>query len=225
MHAIQNRSASPIPAQRRPTEPARVVHEVNNVLTYAYSLLGGLSEDDAEVRAAAGRGLRRCLDLVGGLVRDFDGTGNPDVATTDVAEIAETAVELGSPSFVCGRARVDIDPGLARVAIPPLRLLQVLLNLVINAGHALEQVGGGVVVVRAAPRGNRVVVSIEDTGPGIAPSLGGSVFDPGVTTGNGRGSGLGLPVCAEILREAGGAIWFEGRPGGGCVFHVSLPVA
>lgn len=225
MQAFDTSSEGSATAQRRLASPEQVVHEVNNVLTYAYSLVSGLAEEDAVVRAAAGRGLRRCLDLVAGLVEDFDGGDAPRTNAADVAEIAATAAELGSPSLNGAHVELVIEPGLASVAIAPLRLLQVLLNLVINAGHALAQVGDGRVTVRAVSRGARVVLSVEDNGPGIDPHVGARIFDVGLTTDPDRGSGLGLAVCDQVIRDARGTIWFEGRPRGGCVFHLSLPAA
>lgn len=213
-------------ARRSATSPARVAHEVNNILTYAYSLLDLLGEEDRDARVRAGRGVRTSLQLVAGLLADLDEGDDRPLADQRACpeDIAAMALELGAPSLERATTHLEAEPGLPDVAMPPLRLLQVLLNLVINAGHALRGVGGGRLVVRVARRGERVQFAVEDEGGGVDPRLEARIFESGVTSDAGRGRGLGLPVCAELVRQARGQIWFE-RVARGTCFHVSLPVA
>lgn len=101
-----------------------------------------------------------------------------------------------------------------------------ILNLVTNAKQAMAEVAGErrvrVSMRRAGPERVRLVV--EDTGPGIAPELIPTIFDPFVTTKGANGTGLGLSISYGIVREHGGHIGVESRPGAGTSFTVELPV-
>jgi signal transduction histidine kinase len=105
------------------------------------------------------------------------------------------------------------------------RLLQVFLNLFLNAADAMPD--GGLLEVTLAPLGDReVVVEVADTGCGIAEDDIEHVFDPFFTTKTaGEGNGLGLSVVRSILTEHGGAVTVESRLGHGTRFRVVLPVA
>jgi two-component system NtrC family sensor kinase len=116
----------------------------------------------------------------------------------------------------------DIGVGLSTA-----RLTQVLLNLVLNAGQALEHLTAPrpkAVTIRASAAGGKVRIQVEDTGPGIAPEIRGSLFEPFVTTKEvGAGTGLGLAVCRGIVESAGGSIAVDGTHTEGARFVVVLP--
>jgi signal transduction histidine kinase len=87
---------------------------------------------------------------------------------------------------------------------------------------AMEEIGGGTLVVRTAREGANAVVQFSDTGPGIREP--GRVFDPFYTTKPvGKGTGLGLSICYGIIQEHGGEISCFNRPEGGATFRVELP--
>jgi signal transduction histidine kinase len=102
------------------------------------------------------------------------------------------------------------------------QLQQVWMNLV---GNAIDAMGDtGVLTIRGALRDDALLVSVEDTGPGIDPQLRQSIFEPFFTTKpEGSGSGLGLSIAHEIVRTHRGALTFESRPGR-TSFTVSLPL-
>jgi two-component system NtrC family sensor kinase len=109
------------------------------------------------------------------------------------------------------------------------RLIQVLLNLLINAAHAIEP--GRVeeneirVVARESASG-RVTVEVSDTGCGIPPENLPRIFEPFFTTkAVGVGTGLGLPVCQGIITSLGGELTVESTPGRGTTFRITLPIA
>jgi len=101
---------------------------------------------------------------------------------------------------------------------------QVFLNLLANAAQAIE--GPGAITVETRREDDMAVVSIADTGSGIAPDVIGRIFDPFFTTKPvGEGTGLGLSISYEIVKKHGGEIRAESPAGGGAVFTVRLPIA
>ncbi|MBI4525543.1 MAG: PAS domain S-box protein [Deltaproteobacteria bacterium] len=125
----------------------------------------------------------------------------------------------------------EIRPDLPQVHADPQQLEQVLLNLFFNALDAMP--GGGKLIVRAdAVTGTRegekqdetVTITVEDTGIGIHPDDLDQIFRPFFTSKKSRGLGLGLSVCARIIKNHGGKIGVESRPGKGTAFRIYLPV-
>ncbi len=115
------------------------------------------------------------------------------------------------------------------------RISQVLLNLLINAQHALrEQAALSTITIRSwAERlvgpemdgAERIYITIADNGPGIAADVMPRIFEPFFTTKPvGQGTGLGLSVCYGIIADHGGRIWAESQPGHGTTFLIELPV-
>jgi C4-dicarboxylate-specific signal transduction histidine kinase len=103
-------------------------------------------------------------------------------------------------------------------------LVQVLLNLLMNAADAMSGTGG--ITIEATSAEGRVRLSVTDTGPGIAPEVEGRLFEPFVTTKpTGKGTGLGLAVCHSLIERAGGTIRTERPEAGGACFVLSLPAA
>ncbi|HEY8380342.1 MAG TPA: ATP-binding protein, partial [Nannocystis sp.] len=124
---------------------------------------------------------------------------------------------------------VDVEPDLPVVEADHDRILQVLLNLISNAVKFSDQ---GAVTGRARldHEHGEIVVSIEDNGCGIAPEDQAAVFEKfkqvGETlTDKPKGTGLGLPICRQIVEHHGGRIWLESELGKGSRFSFSLPVA
>ncbi len=122
---------------------------------------------------------------------------------------------------------LDIPESLPLVLGDRDRLIQVLVNLLSNAVKFTESGG---VICRARLDGDVVLVSVRDTGIGIAPHDYGKVFEKfvqlGVLTGERyRGTGLGLPICKEIVEYHGGRIWVESALGEGSTFYFTLPLA
>ena len=112
-------------------------------------------------------------------------------------------------------------------SIPEVRgdanqLLQVFCNIINNAVDAMQEVGGGTLIVRTLFEKGNVVILFSDTGKGIHdPHL---VFDPFYTTKPvGQGTGLGLSICYGLVRDQGGTISCLNRPEGGATFRVELP--
>lgn len=109
------------------------------------------------------------------------------------------------------------------------QIVQVLVNLIANACDAMEGFvpypDGKTLTLRTGVRGPSAYIEIEDNGPGVAPEQFERIFEPFFTTkAAGRGTGLGLPICRQIVQAHGGDIVLSSRPGAGCVFRVELPL-
>ncbi len=126
--------------------------------------------------------------------------------------------------------RVQIQPGLC-VAGDPVQLEQVLLNLLINARHAMVGKTGSLTVKAAAEAGGEVRVQVIDTGTGIAEKHLSRIWEPFFTTkgtarrGEGKGTGLGLAICKEIIEHHKGRIEVASELGRGTTFTIYLPAA
>jgi len=120
----------------------------------------------------------------------------------------------------------DVEDGLPDVRGDGDRLIQVLLNLLSNAVKFTEK---GQVVCRAVRSGNNVIVSVEDSGIGIAREHQSVVFEKFKQVGDAntdrpKGTGLGLPICKQIVECHGGRIWLESALEKGSIFSFSLPL-
>ncbi len=167
--------------------------------------------------------LRDLLDFarpVRGLVREGE-----TPARGDVAEAVRNVVKLVRPQRALREVALatDVPDTLPRVTMPPERLEQVLVNLLLNAADACRS--GGSATVRAAVVGGWVSLVVEDDGGGVDPAVADTLFEPFVTTKDvGKGTGLGLAVCRGLVEAAGGTIRHE--PGErGARFVVELPIA
>lgn len=174
-------------------------------------------------------GLDRIAEIVLATRRFLHPAGTA-MEDNDLNQIVRTAVLLSKSQW---RYVADLELDLA-ADLPPVRsnageLNQVLLNLIVNAVHAIEDKGGGMgriaIATRAGSEG--VECSVADTGIGIAPDLREKVFDLFFTTkAPGRGTGQGLPLVHSIVTQIhGGRIVFDSAPGQGTVFRFTLPVA
>ncbi|HLU67427.1 MAG TPA: ATP-binding protein, partial [Kofleriaceae bacterium] len=119
----------------------------------------------------------------------------------------------------------ELADDLPPVSVDEGQLRQALLNLLRNAADAVAEIGGGVVSVTTRRRdAGGVEVVVADDGPGIVEELAGKIFDPFFSTKEG-GTGLGLALTHQIVRDHGGAISVDSRPGHGARFVVWLPAA
>ncbi len=124
--------------------------------------------------------------------------------------------------------RLEIAPGLPPTKGDPSRLLQVMVNLLSNATKFTEQ--GSVTVSAKLLGADHILVGVADTGIGIDKEFQDQVFEKfkqlssDTLTDKPQGTGLGLPICKEIVEHHGGRIWVESSPGEGAVFWFTLPV-
>jgi len=220
---------------------AGIAHEINNPLTYtALNLELAQRTVDASdlpepVVATLSRALSESYDgaeRVRGIVRALAtfGRGDEDaVGAVDVHRALDAAIRIAD-NKIRYRARLvtRYDAG-SLVRGSELRLVQVFVNLLVNAADAIPE--GNVdhheirVRTRSGP-GDRVIVEVSDTGSGVPPELRERIFDPFFTTKPvGLGTGLGLSVSHGIVTGLGGEISVDSPPGGGATFRVSLVAA
>ncbi len=120
----------------------------------------------------------------------------------------------------------EVTEGVPPVIGQPGPLTQVFVNLFTNAAHAMSDHGGQLLVsTRAIDGGERIAVTVTDTGIGIPSNVVPRIFEPFFTTKEkGRGTGLGLSIVREIIRDHQGAVEVQSTPGEGSTFTVLLPV-
>jgi PAS domain S-box-containing protein len=208
-----------------------VAHELNNPLT---SILG-VSEllQDGETSETARKQLgmlqqqaRRAAEIVQNLTY-FSRPPAPGKSGINLTEIVERTLNLHAYSLRKNNITIDFlkEPGLPYALGDPHQLMQVFLNLIVNAEQAIREARDrGTLRIRLGKSNNSVWASFQDDGPGIPAETLSSIFDPFYTTKRpGRGTGLGLSICKAVMKEHNGSVEASNAPGGGAVFTVSLP--
>ncbi len=209
-----------------------IVHEINNPLSgiIGYVQLLLLQDHDRETRAALEKiqsEAMRSSRIVRNLL-DFSRRRPLTEIAVDLGGIVRKALELKAHDLRVHNVTVQLDlpRTLPPVAADPYQLLQVFVNLVANAEQAMYETDrGGRIVCQATPGKHHVVV-IRDTGPGVTPENRERIFDPFFTTkAEGKGTGLGLGLCREILHRLGGTIHLWESTETGAAFEIALPIA
>src|SRR5205809_926998 len=123
-------------------------------------------------------------------------------------------------------ATVEVEPGLPDVEVNANQIKQVFVNVINNACQAIaSDAPSGRIWITARRVGDSIAVSVTDSGPGMTEELAARVFEPFFTTKReGEGTGLGLSICQGIMKEHGGRITLDTRPGGGATFTLELPI-
>jgi signal transduction histidine kinase len=189
---------------------------------------GGVSESTRKQLTILHQQARRAAEIVQNL-QYFARPPAPGRSQVDLNELVQRTVHLQSYPLRKNSITVDFLPELSlpSVVADPNQLMQVFLNLLLNAEQAIrENRDKGTIRIRLGSNPNSVWIVFQDDGPGIAPEILPHIFDPFFTTRRpGRGTGLGLSICKTVLREHGGNIEAASAPGGGAVFTLTLPVA
>jgi PAS domain S-box-containing protein len=207
-------------------------HELNNPLTAILGMSDLLKE--GETNEARNRQLsilhqqaRRATEIVQNLMY-FSRPPAPGKSQVDLNELVERTLHLHAYSLRKNNITVDFlrEQNLPPVMGDPHQLMQVFLNLVLNAEQAIREARDkGTLRIRLDKTDKNVSVIFQDDGPGIAPDILPNIFDPFYTTKRpGRGTGLGLSICKAVLKEHNGNIEASSAPGGGAVFTVTLPI-
>ncbi len=209
---------------------AGVAHEVNTPLAvianYAQMLARQLAADDTRqvLVEKIVRQTFRASEIVNHLL-NFSRARPAEFSEVNLNAVIEEALGLVRPGLAGARIQIELDlePSLAPIRGHAHRLQQVFVNLLLNARDAMPSGGRLTIATRGAD--DRVLVEIRDTGVGIPPEALGRIFDPFFTTkAPGRGTGLGLSVSYGIVREHGGSISVDSRPGSGTTFRLEFPV-
>jgi PAS domain S-box-containing protein len=209
---------------------AGIAHEINNplaVIAYAIELLRRdeeLAPFQVEMAERIETEIERLKTLTGGLL-SFSSSKEGRRRLVDLKEISEEVLSL--VRFELQRQAITLETDFAELPLvdaDPNKLKQVVINLVMNAAQAMH--GEGKIVLRTCRHGEQSVeLVVADTGPGIHEEVQAQMFNPFFTTKpEGEGTGLGLYLCRNIVKEHGGEILVESAPGGGATFRVRLPV-
>jgi signal transduction histidine kinase/CheY-like chemotaxis protein len=206
-----------------------IAHDFNNMLSTLLAHLGLLRTQvsDARARERIDRmesAVDRASELTRRLLTVARGTGS-ELVSVDLAEVVAGAVELVEPTLPPGvKLRTTLPTQMSPVLGAAGDLEQVIVNLLVNARDAVGATGTIRIAARPFRHGERglgTALMVEDDGPGVVEGRKDDVFQPFVTDKQ-RGTGLGLAVSRQILRDHHGRIWVEDRPGGGARFLVAL---
>jgi signal transduction histidine kinase len=207
---------------------ARVAHEIRNPLVaiggFARSLLQRTPHPDETTRESLEvivDEVRR-LESIVGEVLDFSRQVPPRIGSLDLARLAREAGDLLRFELEQAGVRweVDADERLPAAAADRDQIFQALVNVLRNAIHAMPKGGALSVRVRAIAHG--LEVAVNDTGEGMPPEVLAHVFEPFYTT-KPTGSGLGLTIAAQIVRDHHGELKLDSREGEGTTVTFRLP--
>lgn len=211
---------------------AGVAHELNNPLAGISAFAQLLLEEplDDEQRESV-RLIKRESDRAVSVIRDlliFARKSGPARVPVNINALIELTMRLRAYSLRSNNVTVELllDPGLAEVAGDDQKLQQVIMNLVVNAEHAMRSVAERRLIIHTMERDGMVEVEVIDSGPGMSPEIQQRIFEPFFTTKPpGEGTGLGLSVSYGIIEAHGGTIAASSTRGNGATFRVTLPVA
>jgi signal transduction histidine kinase len=161
-----------------------------------------------------------------GRFSDFSRMPRPELEPIDAREIIARARSLYESAGARDLAPIRYQTRIADDPMPlmadPELLHRALSNLVLNAMDAMPK--GGTLTLGAAPAGDRIELSVSDTGEGLTPEECERLFTPYYTTKQ-HGTGLGLAIVQSVITDHGGTIAVESRAGGGATFIITLPRA
>lgn len=221
---------------------AGIAHELNNpltgVLTFSYLVRKNLPDDspDAEDLDLVIRETKRCASIIHRLL-DFSREKTPEKAFTNLNSIIEDTVQLVAQAAQVNNIdiKTDLDEELPAIWLDENLVKQVIMNMLVNAQHAIEGEGHIGIKTRLIDTsdcpesmekpGDVAEITITDTGSGIPEGDLQRIFDPFFTTkGVGKGTGLGLSVSHGTIEAHGGLIEVESTVGKGTEFRIYLPV-
>jgi signal transduction histidine kinase len=207
-------------------ELLRRVAEAEELADVAY-----LTERVPAAFARAEDGVQRVATIVRAM-REFAHPSSADRGPVDLNQaVTNTLIVAGNACKYVADVETDLGP-LPAVVCDGGDINQVLLNLVLNAAHAIESEVGdsgerGTIRIRTSCDATHALISVSDTGCGIPPDVAVRIFDPFFTTKEvGRGTGQGLAIARTMVVERhGGTLSFDTEPGRGTTFHVRLPLS
>lgn len=213
---------------------AGLAHEVGNPLSavLGYVELLGQDLDDPATEADLVERSQRELARIHRIIRqllDYARVGTGEAEDVDVSAALAQAAETvrAQPGLRHRTLVVEAEEGLPPVHMERDKLHQVLVNLLVNAAHAMGEGEAGRVrlVARGTPAGN-VEIRCEDEGPGFSEVALDRALEPFFTTKDvGQGTGLGLATCLQVVEQAGGTLVLGNREEGGACVRIRLPSA
>ncbi len=210
---------------------AGIAHDFNNMLGSLLSLVSLTpSLQEKELKTAC-KSLEMQVEQAAQLSRNLLNLARPGptehvAVPTDLLVAARDAVAMVRPALH-GNTRLLVHPPdtTLRARIAPSAFSRVVLNLLLNALHAVEGQRDGTINVRLAPADGDCTLEVDDNGPGVPPEHADRIFEPFVSFTKGEGSGVGLAAARGIVERAGGTLELRHRRGPGASFVVRLPAA
>ena len=211
---------------------ASMAHEFNNplgiIMGFVEDMLSGMDPADPDYRALQiiDEESKRCRQIVKDLM-EYARPRSTDFCSTSIAEAIEKTLQLVENRLYKQKVAVEkkLDPDLPRIQADSQQLEQVMVNLYLNAIDAMPE--GGKLIVEAKAQSDGMapvaVITVADTGFGIAETDLPKIFQPFFTAKKRRGMGLGLPICQRIVKNHGGRIEVDSEPGKGAIFKIHLP--
>ena len=212
-----------------------VAHEINNplggIVAFTQLILRNVKKEDdqlkSDLKEIEGAAMR-CKRIVADLLEFSRVSKERKKLMCHLKDVFEKVIPFVHAEMKNLNIHFELhaEENLPAIAAESDRLQQVFLNLLTNACHAMPKGGSLTVDMRTSSSKNDVVVSVIDTGEGIAAEHLSKIFDPFFTTKDpGKGTGLGLSICYRIIREHGGSIDVESELGKGTTFRMTLPKA
>ncbi|UDF32485.1 UNVERIFIED_ORG: sensor histidine kinase (plasmid) [Roseateles sp. XES5] len=161
-------------------------------------------------------------------LRNFARKPNEKLGPVPLPDVIADTLEIVAPRLKAADARVTVTLERQDLVVKagPVRLQQVLVNIVSNAADAVEGLDDREIVLSASPVEERIVIEVCDRGPGVPAAIAERIFDPFFTTkGVGKGLGLGLSISYNIIKDFGGNLSVADRADGGAVFRIELDSA
>jgi len=215
---------------------AGVGHEILNplnIISMRIQLLEMMEEIPEKIRDGFAQ-MKRQIDRIVKITKDlsqFSRITKREMVRRDINEVVEHILALLDPRLKFEQIALEttFQSDLPEILMEPDRIEQVILNIINNAADALEgqenkaiEVTTGIADRNGMPCA-RIVIS--DNGKGIPPGNMNILFEPFFTTKEaGKGTGLGLYICYNIIQEHGGRLWAENNAGGGASFFIELPI-
>lgn len=181
-----------------------------------------INEDAKELVLDSTSGIDRVRAIVQGL-KNFSHVDQAEQQEADINDCLEETLKMAQPQLKDGCIIHKNLQALPKIYCNPGKLNQVFMNLIINAGQAIE--ADGEISISSCVDGDNVLITIADTGKGIDPEHISKLFDPFFTTKPvGEGTGLGLSISHGIIQEHHGSIDIDSELGNGARFFIRLPV-
>ena len=208
-----------------------IAHELNNPLTGLHSMAqvlksqappnSELAQDLHEIEKATVRSQRIIHHLM-----EFSQGNSPELIEATLDEIVERTLPLLRTMTRIHKFEIHLESEKYLLKLDPQLIQQVVFNLVNNACQAMVKSGELIISTNVDSDKKFIVLSVQDTGPGIPPPIQERIFEPFFTTKKeGEGTGLGLSLAKDIVEEWGGRIEFQSETGKGTIFKVFLPIA
>jgi len=189
----------------------------------------GIEDATSERQAAAKGRIRRQVERLGKMVREFleftrGDKSSSNVDQLDFSQFLNEIIDELRPELAARSVTIEFaaSPPKLEVLADPTRLAHVFYNLAGNACDAMKD--GGRIIIRVARQDQVVVIEVEDSGKGVPPEIADRLFEPFATHGKAGGTGLGLSICKRVVEDHNGKITVRQEPGRGAIFVITLPI-